>query len=401
MKVLLLGFTVPEASAKRLFDVDSMPAIQTHKFAWSLARSLRMGSESVVLASTYPIQNYPRGRELFFRGQAFREQEFEGILLGFVNLLVLKHLTRFLSCLMVLPGFMRRHEVKWIVIHGVHTPFLVFGALARLFGKKLAVMLTDPPGVILPTDGPVSRVLKMVDAWLVKYLVGFADAIFALAPELAARIAPEKPAVIFPGILEERIARLAIAQRREDKEDVFTIVYAGGLSKAYGVDRLIDAVAAMVNPSVRLKLFGRGDQESRARQLAMSDPRFTYGGFVGNEVLIPELCGADLLINPRPTEQSFAVQSFPSKLIEYLATGRPVLTTRIKSMPASYGPHFLYIDDETVPGIQFAIEQVMALPKEVRHEQGRQAVEFVRADASEQAIGKRIMLLLASIDRNI
>ena len=55
--VMLLGFTVPDEVAKQLFSLDTGPAVQTHKFAWSLTRALQSGFGRVVLASACPLQN--------------------------------------------------------------------------------------------------------------------------------------------------------------------------------------------------------------------------------------------------------------------------------------------------------------------------------------------------------
>lgn len=389
--VLLLGFTVPDEVARQLFVLDTSPSVQTHKFGWCLARSLRSGFGNLVLASSCPIQSYPLGRKIIFRGKQFKTEGMDGVLLGFINLIVLKHLTRFLSCLVVLPRLIIRNHVNWLFIHGIHTPYLLFGLLARLFGVKLAVVLTDPPGVILATDSVVARVLKRVDVRMVSWALSHADAIIALAPELVQRFAVNKPALVFPGILDSSLANIVqTAPLGAPSGEPFTILYAGGLSQAYGVDRLIDAVISIVELPVRLKLFGRGDQESRIRELAANDSRFFYGGFVGSEQLVPELLRADVLVNPRPTHEEFSVMSFPSKLIEYLAIGRPVLTTRIASIPVSYRENFFFIDDESPNGMREAILALAAMPNGEREGRASRGRNFIVSEASEYAVGEKI-----------
>lgn len=389
--ILFLGFTVPEHVAKRAFTLDSNPAVQTHKFAWSMARALKSGFGRIVLASSCPIQNYPLGRKIFFKSERFQQEHIEGVLLGFINIIILKHITRFLSCLLVLPRLMASHKVEYLFIHGLHTPYLLFGLLARTFGKKLVVILTDPPGVILPSDGILSRALKRLDVWLVRRALEHSDAVIALAPELVKRFAVRIPALVFPGILDSSLeAQISSARTHSSSTETFTIVYAGGLSSAYGIDRLIDAITGIDDSRVRLKLFGRGDQENRIKSLSSKDDRFEYGGFVGNETLIPELLSADLLINPRPDTESFALMSFPSKLIEYLATGRPVLTTRIASIPDSYKPHFLYINEASEDGIRNAILDVLKKDKNQLNEFASLGQTFISNEASEISIGNRI-----------
>jgi glycosyltransferase involved in cell wall biosynthesis len=394
--VMLLGFTVPDAVAQNIFTLDSGPAVQTHKFAWSLTRALKAGFGLVILASACPIQNYPLGKRILFKGGKFKEHDVDGVMLGFINLIILKHLTRFIACVLVLPRVIVRNQVDLIFVHGTHTPFLIFGLLSKLFGKRLVVVLTDPPGVLLPTDKLLSRILKKIDIYMVRIILRFSDAVISLAPELINRFAVNKPFLVFPGILESRLTKkLSMEEKNHQELKPFTILYAGGLSKAYGVDRLLEAISSFdQSKSIQLRLFGRGDQEVNIQQLVGSDARFYYGGFVSSEALIPELLQADLLINPRPTHEAFAGMSFPSKLIEYLAIGRPVLTTKIASIPESYRPYFSFIEDESPKGIKKAIENVMEISPADRDVCAAAGKEFVSSNASELVIGSKIANLV-------
>lgn len=391
---LWLGFSVPESLAQDLFLLDPIPAVQTHKFGWSFARALKNSFGKVLVASSCPVQNFPLVRRVLFFGGRFDTQGMDGVLLGFINVILLKHITRLAACLFSVAPLIRRHRIEWIFIHGLHSPYLVFGLLAKLFGKRLVIVLTDPPGVILATDRRLARLMKGIDAWLIRRILQRVDAVFALAPELVRRLAPGRPAFVFPGILESALEisiKEVSSAKREEAAGPFTIVYAGGLSQAYGVDRLIDAVLGF-SPDVMvcLKLFGRGDQEERIRTLALDNPRIIDGGFVDAATLLPELLAADLLINPRPTSELFATMSFPSKLIEYIATGRPVLTTRIPSIPESLKDSFSYIDDESVDGIRIAIRTVMETPVSQRLEHASSAKISVEKNFSEVAIGYKI-----------
>lgn len=400
--ILWLGFAVPDEIVKPLFEMDPSPAIQTHKFGWSFARALQSGFGEVTLVSSCPVQNYPLVRRIIFIGTTFKFHGMHGINLGFINLFLLKHLSRLLTCLVTALPLIRKERIDWIFIHGVHTPYLLFGLMTRLLGCSMAVVLTDPPGVILSTDGRVARLMKRVDAWLIKKILGHADAVFALAPDLLRRLAPVRPGLVFPGILESTLdahVRPVELASAEFATRPFTIIYAGGLSQAYGVDRLIEAVM-MLSPSVSvcLKLYGRGDQEVRIRQLTAKDSRFIYGGFVDTAALMPELCAADILINPRPTSELFASQSFPSKLIEYLATGRPVLTTRIPSIPDALKEQFFYIDNESAEGIHMAICALMDISASDRSKKGYAAQLFVRVNYSEPVIGRKIVEFINGLD---
>lgn len=401
--VIWLGFSIPNEVAADLFALDPMPAIQTHKFGWSFARALNLVFQNVVLVSACPVQSYPLVRRLLFYRGKFTCHGMSGIIIGFVNIIVLKHVTRFVACILSVLPFIIRRRIDWIFVHGLHTPFLLFSLITRLFGCRVAVVLTDPPGVVLSTDSKVARMLKNLDVRLIRLMLGHVDAVIALAPDLANRLAPDRPALIFPGIMESTLNLPAVNQGItavvESNQKPFTIIYAGGLSSAYGVDRLVDAVLGLESTTqVCLKLYGRGDQETYLRQVATQDSRIVYGGFIDSATLLPELCNADLLVNPRPTNELFASMSFPSKLIEYLATGRPVLTTRLSSIPASLLTHFYLISDESSIGIRSAINSLMQLPEKERFDHGLAAQRFLFENYSESAIGQKIAKFINNLN---
>lgn len=391
--VLWLGFAIPNDVANEIFSIDPMPAVQTHKFGWSFVRALDFSFDNVYLASSFPVQNFPIVNRLIFRGGNFQHIGFEGLFIGFINTLVLKHITRLLSCIIYVSSFIRRKKINLLFIHGLHSPYLLFGLILRFLGIRVVVVLTDPPGLVLRSDSLLSRFLKFIDLLFIQQFLRHVDAVVALSPNLVRDFSPSRPALIFPGILDSSLALIeesnCILRFKENKK--FIIVYAGGLSSAYGVDKLIEAVLLLPkNISVQLRLFGRGDQVDKINRISLINSRIYYGGFLNFEHLIDELNDADLLVNPRPSNDFFSTHSFPSKLIEYIAIGCPVLTTRIISIPDDLAEHYYYIDDESVLGICKSIENIMNLPLCDIVEKCRLAKEFIYANYSEKAISLKI-----------
>lgn len=389
IRPLLLGFTVPDDMAADLFSVDPSPAVQTHRFAWSLARSLRSAFGEVRLLSAAPTQSWPLTPRLIFRRRAFAQDGMNGVAVGFINMVVMKHLTRFIAVLLQTPTLRQRWKVNTVVIHGVHTPWLAYGRLLQLLGLHVTTVLTDPPGVILATDSPTARWLKRIDRRIVGYFVSRASAIVALAPDLVAEYPGAPRSLVFPGIVSGSwLEQLAAAARPEPATEAraLTVLYAGGVNAAYGVDRLLEA--ARLLPEVRFVIFGKGDQVARITPDAF--PNVSYCGFVPPTELAPHLLAADILINPRPSDASFARNSFPSKLLEYAATGRSVLTTRICSIPDTIAPCFDYIEDETPEGIARAIRTVGGRPLEERLTRAGQSRAVIIEEYSEEAVGRRL-----------
>lgn len=394
--VIFLGFTIPDDIAQQYFKLDPNAAIQTHKFAWSFARALSLHYDTT-LVSSVPIQNYPLVNKILIKGASFTQDNIHGIITPFINLLLLKHLTRFYVCFFILLKAYFTKKPSIIFIHGLHTPYLALGNIFKLLDVKIAVILTDPSGIELDTDSLLAKKLKRLDKRVTKLLTRKADILIGLAPKLIEDINNDVIKLVFPGILNKdfsnEIKNARVKQKNIDvvKDKCFKVVYAGGLHDVYGIKTLTDAILTFdKNVNIEMLFLGKGNQLDYIKEMSILDSRIEYGGFLNGSELITRIQEADLLINPRPTLLDFSSHSFPSKLIEYLATGIPVLTTRIASIPHDLEQLFYYIDDESKAGIQQAIVSVMTEEPKQRYLKALKAKNYIEKAYSEEAIAEKI-----------
>jgi glycosyltransferase involved in cell wall biosynthesis len=239
------------------------------------------------------------------------------------------------------------------------------------------------------------RLLKWLDVKLVRWALRLTDAVIALTTDLARDFAPGKPALVIDGIgqFESNAEQVRIDRTQP------TVVYAGSLRTSYGVDRLVDAVSGLTDPPATLEVFGNGELAGWVSEVAAEQTQIKGPRLLSREDLLRAYRSADLLVQPRPTNQSFVRYSFPSKIIEYMASGTPVLTTRLVSMTDEYTPYVYWIDDDSPAGIRKALRDVLQLPEDERLNKGRRAAEYIRATRSSEAQGKRISAFLRCIDQ--
>ena len=100
---------------------------------------------------------------------------------------------------------------------------------------------------------------------------------------------------------------------------------------------------------------------------------------------------AALLVNPRPTAPEYTKYSFPSKNMEYMASGTPLLTTHLASLPDEYIPYVYLIEDESVEGIAETIKTVLLLDRRELDEKGRKAQQFVFTKKTGKMQANRIV----------
>lgn len=112
-------------------------------------------------------------------------------------------------------------------------------------------------------------------------------------------------------------------------------VYAGGLSKRYGAEVMIDAFIELSRKQQDIKLVvcGAGESESYVKAAAARFSNIVFVGTLENKVVRLLQKNALGLINPRPPEGEYLKYSFPSKMIEYCATGKPIVGFSLASYP--------------------------------------------------------------------
>ncbi|GAA2194356.1 glycosyltransferase family 4 protein [Micromonospora lupini] len=393
-RVTFLGFTVPDDVLAEIMARDTIMPTQTHTFAWGLVRALRTAGCPVHLLSAAPVSGWPGNRQVRFRAGHFRQDDVDGQLLAFVNLLGLKHLTRFVAAWRTGGRALRERDTDVLLVHGVHSPFLWFGVLrARRRGVRVVPVLTDPPGVALPTDGRLVRLLRGLDVALVRAALARCSGVIALTPALADDFAPGRPRLVMEGIWAEPAA----ADRPASAGSTRDIVYAGGLSRAYGVDRLVEAFHGLPGDDLRLCLYGRGELAGWLREQAAVDQRIVPPELLPRAELLPRLRRAAVLVNPRPVDQDFVRWSFPSKIIEYLAAGVPVVSTRLPGIPPAYAPWLSYAEPDTPDGLRAAIGRLLDLPVAQARALGAGGARFVRETRNPTAQGCRMRDFLAGL----
>ena len=114
------------------------------------------------------------------------------------------------------------------------------------------------------------------------------------------------------------------------------------------------------------------------------------GGAPNSEIVKAEL-KATLLVNPRPTNEDYTKYSFPSKNMEYMASGTPVLTTKLPGMPKEYNDFVYLIDEETTYGICKVLKEVLTLSSEQLHRKGTEAKAFVMEQKNNCVQAKKVL----------
>ncbi len=405
-RVLLLGFTVPEDVTERICRTDRFMSLQTHKLAWSVVRGLEVNGAAVDLLSTEPVGTYPSNKQIFFRFRKWdRENGSWNVMMPFINLFVLKHITRFFASLFLVGWWTlrtHREQNRFILLHGVHSPFMYAALAVRQLSRiKVVTIASDPPGVVLSGEGFFVRLLRKLDVGIITKALRSMDGLIALTMQLTQKYAPQVPSIIVEGILyaDDNTSHNCHATTQDDSNSssCFIILYSGALYQGYGVELLLAAFSLINDSSFRLWILGKGDLAEQIQIASKTDDRIVFKGFCSQSEVKQWLSKATVLINPRLSNQSFTLYSFPSKTIEYMASGRPVISTRLPGIPEEYFSHVFPLEKETPEDLCALFMRLKAIPRIDLEVIGTNGRKFILENKNETYQGQRILKFLQQL----
>ena len=155
------------------------------------------------------------------------------------------------------------------------------------------------------------------------------------------------------------------------------ILYTGALNSIYGLDVLLDAFMSINDNNYELWLCGIGDYVPHILKASRADSRIKYLGFLSQKDIFHLQLKATLLINPRQNIGEYTKYSFPSKIIEYLSTGRVVVAYRLDGIPEEYYTYIISPRDNTSAALKQTIVEVCTMPLDYRRQLGIRGRTFV------------------------
>jgi glycosyltransferase involved in cell wall biosynthesis len=348
--------------------------------------------------SVEPLPSFPRTRRLF--GASGIETTRSGLrvrLLPFLNVHPFKVLSVGMAVLCALVAWAWRHRRSRRVIHVINLtmpPGLFVWLAARLTASRISGSILDvwKPGELVP-DTWAWRLDYRIQRWLLPRFDGLTVVARAIADEL---VPGRHVCLIDGGVAPDRFAHIRGRSAEPNiSSTVFRVVLSGSLEAYNGFDLAIGAMAHLPQ-DYELVIAGAGRLADRARQCAAVDSRVVYRGLLGFEELLELYASADLLLNTRLTSSLDTRYFFPSKLMELLASGTPVLSTCTGHVESIYGEFLYLLKDETAESLAARIQEIRAIDPVERRCLGLRAQEFMFKERTWRRQGERLADYLRS-----
>jgi len=344
-----------------------------------------------VVISFVSVASFPGSRRLYQRGAETSVEGVKAILLPFINLMPLKfaHLGWGTFRRLVWWSWRRRSRPRLVHLYNVGRPPGLFAyAAARLTGAAVTASLYDV-GVV-GRDEP-DTIWKRLSNRATKWLVPRLDGRVVITPAIERDFAGGCPCLVADGgVSEEWLSRFDLSRPEPKPKDECVFMLAGSLWEINGARLVLEAFDTLREPGFRLLVAGRGALEPLVERAAATDRRIRLLGHLGLAALAAAYERADVLLNIRLTESTRAPYHFPSKLHEYLATGRLVISTAAAHIREEYGDFCLLLEREDSEALAQLMRSAARMPADGRTLIGSRARLYMRSHKTWTVQGKRI-----------
>lgn len=257
-----------------------------------------------------------------------------------------------------------------------HTHISIIEKVKRHYPDvKVVVLIADLPEFMATDNGIITRLNNLLGGSkpATGHLYDLVDGYILLSAAMKDRLPiKDKPWSVVEGIYNPEHDTIEV---EKDKHKV--LLYTGDLGRRYGIVDLLEAFHGINDPDYRLWICGNGDGCEDVLKYAEYDPRIIYKGMLPRTEVIKLQKKATLLVNPRKSNEEYTRYSFPSKTMEYMASGTPTLMAHLECMPKEYDEHLYYFYDETIDGLRNCIVEICNKSLSELKEKGSNASKFI------------------------
>ena len=358
------------------------PTYSVQKFFRLIAIGLIKNNSKVSTITSIPFSKKSINR-LVFNIKSESENHIHFHYAFSVNLPLLKNICVFINSLIYTLFWALKNKTGVILCDTLQVSVCLGSLLAsKITGRDCIAIITDMPGY-----GAYNKGISLISKFMMLYINSFNKYILITKEMNELVNKKKKPYLIIEGLVDYKMESGKNITDNQKK----IILYAGGLYKKYGVKMLTDAFIKLKNKSAELHLYGKGDMVQYIQQKTKSNKNIIYYGVMDNKIIVNDELKAFLLVNPRYTSEKLTRYSFPSKNMEYMVSGTPVLTTNLSGMPEEYKKYVYLINDETVEGLTKSFEHILKLPGEEVIKKGLNAKKFVLENKNNIIQTKKIL----------
>lgn len=356
--------------------------------------------------TSLPVGNFPKlSKKIYYASnnyEIFNSVKINEI--STINFFIIKHLIRKINLKKEFQCWYQQNEKsnnKTIIIYDLYEPFLTTGIWVKNKYPDVKVILVIPDlvGKLRNKSNSlffIQTILNYKSAGILNKANSF-DGYILLSEGMKKQIdIKNKPYLIINGLVDEEDT----TKKLNFNQNKRIFLYSGSLNSQYHVDKMVHEFLENKNFDRELWLCGSGELAESIKKIANENINIKYFGLVTKKTARKLEHKADVLINPRPNNGLYTQYSFPSKNLEFLLSGKPVVCYKLDSFGTKFDGIFDYIDPKLSLPFDNIYNKYSNMSVKELEKIGDKNREFVIANFDVKVHGENIDNLIQEIWKN-
>lgn len=367
------------------------PSNAPNVFQWNLISGLlQIIEEPLRVINVLPVGTWKNTyRKLILRDSDWHQDGINGHEIGCVNLPFVKQWIRSKKARKLLKK--RANETTEIIIYSAYMPFLrAVYPLPK--SVKVTAIITDLPEYYdLANTSKLKKSLRKNQNRMVYKYLNRIDRFVILTDQMYGPLRiGNRPYVRVEGICNFEPQKTA-----PSNVDKKAILYSGTLHYQYGIRNLLTAFESIENRNIELWICGSGEAEKEIKDLAQKDDRVKFFGFCTKDEVVQIRSRASILVNPRTNDGEYTKYSFPSKTMEYMVSGKPIVMYKLDGIPDEYDEYLNYacVSSPEYAGLRDAIVSTISNYNQSLLK-AKKAREFVLKNKNSKIQAEKILRMI-------
>ncbi|GHH98661.1 glycosyltransferase [Neobacillus kokaensis] len=398
MKVLYIGYAID----KDLCNKQLGASVAGNNMQIGVIEELyKLLDGNLDIITIFPTAPYPKVNNFWIRKRKINiSPNIKAQTINFVNLPIIKQLWQIVTVFLSARIYVKNNQgckiLTFNAFPAIGVPILL---ISKLYNCETISILADLPIDTIKRN-PINRLFRLfMDKVTIISIKAF-DKIIALNRNAIKEFAPNKPNIIIDGGFPLESINLNKFERLYESTGEKILLFAGTLVDYNGIKMLIEAMRYVSDKNVVLHIYGTGPLLNFVKQKADINSNIRYMGNITNSEMLLLQKQVYFLVNPRPVNDPISLVTFPSKILEYMLSGTPILSTKLNGFTEDYLKFINIINDTDSAAMGQSINNALKISYDKLMKRAESGLEFVLENKSWETQCQKIYNFLKQTHQN-
>lgn len=377
MKIFFIGFAVNSKTAHCTNGVSTAG----NNMQLGIINGLKnIVKDDLKVFSIRPIATYPNESIKYVKKEFVSISDCcNSLNISFINMPLIKKKSIYKSLLKTIRNEIEKSEDKDIILvvfNAVPFVSMPINKLAKKYNLKSVCILADPPvdNIRRSFIGKILREIR--DEKSIRSIQSF-DKLVVLNKNASDTFAQGIPSIVVDCGIEIDEYRDEFIKKINIENQEKKIIFTGTIQEHSGIENLVKAMRFVTDEKAVLYIYGKGPMEEKIKEISKDMKNVCMRGFLPYDEIKKIQKEGYLLVNPSSVDHPINKVAFPSKLMEYMLSGTPVVSNKLECIGEEYNDNIYFFEKDTPECMGEKISSLLEMDYEEYMKIAKMAKKFI------------------------